>query len=158
MCNNKNNARKKSYRLLTLRPQSEQEMRRKLNNSGFGQSVTEEVIFELKGKKLIDDEHYARNLVRRRLTSKPVGKEFLRAELRYKGVNREIIEEALLEYDDDKEFEMALSVAKKKIKHQNKGSVNWNKTASFLMRRGFSFDIVNRVYNILVNVDGLDIS
>lgn len=71
-----------------------------------------------------------------------------------KGIANDLIVEALEGISTDAEFETALSAGRKKW-NQVKGDVKEkkNKTLPFLMRRGFSMDMVRRVVNCLIEED-----
>ncbi|WP_027363764.1 regulatory protein RecX [Desulfotruncus alcoholivorax] len=148
-------AKNKCYRLLALRPRTEYELGQALKNMNIGQQEISAIINELKDQKLVDDEYFAVNWVRWRLSSKPVGKEFLRAELKYKGIDRKIIEKSLSGYNDDMELEMALLVARKKARQYDCNT--WRKLAGFLARRGFSNDVIRKVGCLLAGGSTVDI-
>lgn len=142
-------AKNKCYRLLALRPRTEYELRQALKKMSSSQQASSVIINELKEQKLIDDEYFAVNWVSWRLSSKPVGKDFLRSELKYKGIDRKIIEESLSGYNDDMELEMAMLAARKKAGQYD--CKTWRKLAGFLARRGFSSDVIRKVGCILAD-------
>lgn len=151
------NARDRCYRLLALRPRTEYELRVSLKKWGFPPSVTDEVITGLKERRILNDALFASDWIRWRLSSKAVGKEYLRSELRSRGVDREIAESILLDYDEDSELKVALDLARKRIARRGSG-LTWRKLAGFLIRRGFSHDVVTKVCHILVDNGRMDIS
>nr|WP_165613447.1 regulatory protein RecX [Desulfotruncus arcticus] len=140
---------------MALRPRTEYELRQALINTDISEEVINAIIAQLKDQKLIDDEYFAANWVSWRLAAKPVGKDFLRSELKYKGVDRKIIEKSLSGYNDDRELEMAMLAARKKA-HQH-DCQTWRKLAGFLARRGFSSDVIRKVGSMLAG-GSLDIS
>ncbi|MBF7083046.1 regulatory protein RecX [Desulfallas sp. Bu1-1] len=144
-------AREKCYRLLAARSRTEQELRHRLADAGFAGDVTDEIILELKHKNLLNDEAYAGNWVRWRLTVKPVGREYLRKELKYKGIGSEIIDSVLIDYDHERELQNALTLARQRLERER--GITWRRLAAFLHRRGFSTEIVAAVYRLLVEVE-----
>lgn len=150
-------ARDKCYRLLAYRSRTVYELRHRLEQAGFSSAVTEAVLDELQQKKLLDDESFARNWIRRRITAKPVGTGYLWAELQQKGVDRDTIAAALGDYDEDSEYEAAMRVVCKKLNQDTVGK-NWYRMAGLLSRRGFSGSVVNRVYRTLTEDGRFDIS
>jgi len=149
-------AKNKCYRLLALRPRTEHEIKQALKRMSINQQEINTVIQELKEQELIDDECFAVNWVSWRLSSKPVGKEFLRLELKYKGIDRKIIEKCLSGYNNDMELEMAIKAARKKVLQYDCNT--WRKLAGFLARRGFSSDVIRKVGCMLAEGSEVDIS
>jgi len=148
-------ARNKCYRLLALRPRTEYELRSRLHESGYPARVTDRVLADLKEKGLINDALFARDWVSWRLCSKPVGKAYLRAELRHKGVERSIIENTLADYDDESEMEKALALARKRLARKGDGPA-LRRLAGFLARRGFSSHVVTKVLRLLADEGRID--
>jgi regulatory protein len=128
----------------------------RLKQAGFDTTVIEETISIMHRTGLINDELFARDWVSWRLSAKPVGREYLRSELRHKGIDSAIIEESLHDYDTSDELEKALVLARKKAECCTK--LTWCRLASYLGRRGFSHDVVLKVCNILADNGRLDIS
>jgi regulatory protein len=119
-----------------------------LHESGYPDQVTDRVLADLREKELLNDTLFARDWVRWRLCSKPVGKAYLRAELRCKGVERSIIENTLADYDDESELRNALALARKRLARKSDGPA-LRRLAGFLRRRGFSGYIVTKVFCLL---------
>lgn len=78
------------------------------------------------------------------------GKMWIRQELREKGIDKSLIAEALDEITPEQELESALQTGRKKW-NMIRGDVNdkRRKTGAFLMRRGFSGEMVRQVIGIL---------
>jgi regulatory protein len=75
-------------------------------------------------------------------------------ELRRKGVAPELVEEALERIGEDKELEMALDLATRKLGGASVSDPeSKRKLAGFLQRRGFHWDIVSRVLDRLATED-----
>lgn len=139
-------ARESALRLLEYRDRSVVEIKRRLIRSEFPEDIVEEVISQLSDCGLLDDEKFSRGWVNSRTAAKPMGRSRLAWELRSKGVDQTTVEGALENLDEEAEFELALSIARKKINKKNSDDSNLkNRLGSFLARRGFSWEIVNRV-------------
>ena len=87
----------------------------------------------------------------------PVGDMLLRRELKEKGVPEPIIEEALREktqnYDEYKvAFDMAEERFKRLVKLDKKKALK--RLYDHLLRRGFSYDIVKRVIDTVMDENG----
>jgi len=141
---------------LAYRSRTVHELRTRLEKAGFSKSVIEVVLAQLTEQRLLDDESFARDWVKRRMTTKPVGVRYLWAELLQKGINREIIADELRIYDEDGEYDAALRLAYGKM---NPGTgIKWRRIAGLLSRRGFSGYVINKVYRTIVEDDRFDIS
>lgn len=140
-------ARESALRLLSYRSRSVTEIRRKLVGNNFPEEVVDEVVEQLSRTGLLDDEKFSRDWVKSRTTSsRPMGRTRLAWELRSKGVEPTMVDEALEDVDEDTEYAMALSLASRKMakSDRNDPSIR-NRLSSFLRRRGFSWEITGKV-------------
>lgn len=106
-------------------------------------NIFEGIVSRLKELRLINDEEYARMFVQSRLRNRPRGKGILVSELISKGVNREIAQMVCDEEVDD-EYDVLRRVFKKKFKGK-KFDRKDTKMISFLMRKGFSWDLIEKL-------------
>lgn len=143
-----------SLRFLEHKPRTRHELSQKLRQKEFAAPLIEEALDRLERENLVDDDLFAKEWTRQRMEGKRKGKLWIRQELRQKGIANDLIVEALEGISTDAEFETALSAGRKKW-NQVKGDVKEkkNKTLPFLMRRGFSMDMVRRVVNCLIEED-----
>ena len=144
-------AKEKALKLLAKRPRSEKEIKQKLRQKGFTEKIIWEVISDLKKVDLINDEKFAESWASTRLSSKPMGKLLLKQELFRKGIKKEIIEDLIeRSFEEDKEIELAKKLLEKKRKFlRNLEDVKTKKRLmNFLLRRGFSYHIVNAVMRL----------
>lgn len=146
----------KSLRFLAHRPRSKQEIRNNLwkkikkGKMEFGVElgkVIDKVMDRLKDLDLVDDEEFALWWVDQRIRFKPRGKLLLRKELFEKGLDSDVIKTVLSRYSDQQELEWAKKLyEKKESRYRHMGSKERkNKLSALLSRRGFSWDIVNRI-------------
>ncbi|MEC0183315.1 RecX family transcriptional regulator [Paenibacillus peoriae] len=135
---------------LGRKPRTRQEIAQRLVQKELGQAVIDEVLMRLERERLVDDDLYARQWARQRITSQRKGKMWVRQELRQKGISKASIGEALEEITDNEEWESALVIGRKKWE-QVRGDVmeKKRKTYPFLMRRGYSGDMTRQVVNHL---------
>ncbi len=134
-----------AYRYLARRAHSAHELKVKLRRRGFPQAIVDEVIDGLRQRGYVDDLEFARSYVRNRMATSPVGEMALRAELRKRGVAGSEIDaavgEVLSEHDPVK---VASEIARKRLRAY--GDLDAGKArqrvANFLLRRGFSYEIV----------------
>lgn len=141
-------ARESALRLLSFRDRSIAEIRKRLIGSDFPEDIVEEVIGQLSQAGLLDDSRFSQRWVKSRTidTSKPMGKARLSSELRAKGIEAPMVEEALGNLDEDTEYALAYSLAAKKIGKADSLDPSFrNRLTSFLRRRGFSWDVIKKV-------------
>ncbi|MHA6529179.1 regulatory protein RecX [Paenibacillus sp. BAC0078] len=137
-------------RYLERKPRTAQEMERRLREKEIGETIIAEVLQRLQQERFLDDPLYAKQWAEQRITNQRKGKLWIRQELREKGIDKTLISEALENITPEQELESALQTGRKKWS-LIRGDVNdkRRKTGAFLMRRGFSGDMVRQVLNIL---------
>lgn len=135
-----------AYRLFSVRPRSEKELKDRLFRKGFGGAIACKVISILKEKNIIDDLKFARLWIESRMRQRPKGDMLIRRELRQKGVSDPIIEKALSEKEGN-EGDTCRHLARKKMETLGKlpREKARKKLFDFLMRRGFDFGVIEEV-------------
>lgn len=137
-------------RYLERKPRTAQEIARRLREKEVGETIIAEVLQRLEQERLIDDPLYAKQWAEQRIMNQRKGKLWIRQELREKGIDKSLISEALENISPEEELDSAMQTGRKKW-NMIRGDVNdkRRKTGAFLMRRGFSGDLVRQVLNIL---------
>lgn len=137
-------ARERAVRLLARRPYSSAEISRFLRRHQIGDDIIQNVIDDLTEAKLIDDDAFAAYWVEQRETFRPRSRLALRQELSQKGIEREIVTEALSDID---ETEAARRVAQKQAgRWQGLPEADWRaKLTRLLLRHGYPYDVVGEV-------------
>jgi regulatory protein len=102
---------------------------------GVSQEITSRVFDRLVEKGYIDDTKFTKYWVENRSLTKGASLRKLTAELRTKGVESIIIEEALLSSDRTNEDELTKVIAKKRARYDDD-----QKFMAYLARQGFSYD------------------
>jgi regulatory protein len=129
-------------RYLAGRAHSRVELRRKLQRKGFPPEEVEGALARLRGLGYLDDDAFARGLVKRRSTSR--GPAALAAELAAKGIDRAGVAAALAGLD----AEAQLAAATRLAEHLYAGirepgyQEMLNRVGPKLLRRGFSSNVV----------------
>lgn len=118
-----------------------------LQQKGFGDRVSQNVLNKLKEYKYIDDQAYAAAFVSQFKTCKGVFR--IRQELMLKGIKKEIIDEALIGLDEEENVENAFNLAKKAVKGKQIDQKQLIKINRHLLSRGFDFETINVVLNRL---------
>jgi len=148
-----------ALRLIEMRRRSTREIRDKLVMKGIDKSEIETVCSELETIGLLDDEKFARDWIENRQHFRPTGVVRLRQELFAKGIDREIVDQAIREYKNNSdEFPAALDLARRKLKLYRKLDADTAKRrlAGFLARRGYETSIVSKVLKELLKENILE--
>jgi regulatory protein len=129
--------------LLTTRPRSIKEIRTRLKQKGYSEPAIDAAIEKAEGWNYVDDEAFARFWVENREANRPRGRRLLEQELRDKGVDREIVRNAIDEAGIN-EIEAATELARAKMRSYAKlePEVARRRLAGFLARKGYNFDVV----------------
>jgi len=138
-------ARAFAHRLLTIRPRSRHEMQTRLQMRRVPPSVTSHILDELERDGLLDDARFARLWIDGRVAHRPAGAVRLRAELRRKGVDRRVIDDAVKDrLDPEGEAALALAAARALARrYQNADrKTAYRRLAAALERRGFATHVI----------------
>jgi len=132
------------YRYLNMREHSKQELIEKLLKKKFDLKEISECLNEFSKKNLQSDVRFTESYARVKFNSKK-GPIFIRASLMVKGVNKDIIDEALSIYSDN-DWEQNAKLALNKKYSTKKDSINLSeeKLRLFLQSRGFPFKIIEK--------------
>ncbi len=133
-----------AFQFLSYRPRSEAETKTRLQRRGYADEEIEKVIGQLKRLNLLDDAAFAAYWKENRNSFKPRSQRMLKLELRRKGVESEVIDEAIENIDEtDSAYRAAmqkartLSVTDYQIFRQRLGG--------YLQRRGFNYGVINKI-------------
>lgn len=144
-------------RYLERKPRTAMEMTRRLRQKEIGETIIAEVVQQLQEERLLDDPLYAKQWAEQRIANQRKGKMWIRQELREKGIDKTLISEALENITPEQELESALETGRKKWNLiRGEASDKRRKTGAFLMRRGFSGDMVRQVINTLLAEDNYE--
>jgi len=126
--------------LLGLRPHSELEIRQKLHRRGCLPNAIDEVVSRVKRLGYLDDAAFAQALVTHR--SRTRGPALMAAELATRGIDRDVIREALRAVDHPAQVEAARRLAARRP-HPDRRVI-----ASRLLRRGFPSDVIREALEL----------
>ncbi len=137
-------ARERAVGLLARRPRSADEISRQLRRHQHDADVIQIVIDDLTAAGLIDDTAFAAFWVEQRDAFRPRSRLALRQELSQKGLEREVVAEALEGLD---EIEAARRVARKQAgRWRELPEAEWRaKLTRYLLRHGYPYDVVSEV-------------
>ena len=144
-------ARAACLRLLTVRARTRAELATRLAQRGFAEDVSARVLDRLAEVGLIDDRDFAEQWVRSRHVNAGKGKRALASELRTKGIDDDMIAEALAEVDSDAERSRAEQLVADKLRRERLTDETddakvTRRLVGMLARRGYhqsmAFDVV----------------
>ncbi len=138
----------RALKLLSFKPRSVTELRERLREKEWAEeSAVERVIARLQELGYLNDEQFAASYANARLTVKPLGRTRLRRDLQRKKLSPQTVENALTDaYTEHSEEELIdRAVAKRvRLKGTPQTPEAAKKLFDYLLRRGFSFDLVRR--------------
>ena len=141
-----------ALRLLGVRARSRHEMRERLLRRGFEDDVVNDVMARLNRAGLLDDSDFAAEWVRSRHAHSGRGRIALKQELRTKGIDAEVIDEALADIDPEAERAAAAQMAAKKLATMRVDLTDraerdkaFRRLAGMLSRRGYDQSTVIEV-------------
>ena len=139
-----------SLHFLSYRPRSEGEIRQRLRKSGTADDVVDQVIHQLRDWRYVDDADFAHRWVENRLLHRPRGSRLLAQELRAKGVDAGIVDQALEDAELD-EAAQALEIARKRWSQlaDLDAPVRERRLIGFLQRRGYDFGSIRHALDAL---------
>ena len=133
-------ARQIVLRQLAMAPRSRAELQQKLTQRGCAPEVAGSVLDRMTQVGLVDDEAYAHMLVRTQQTGRGLARRALARELRTKGIDSDLADEALSSISDEDERDRARALVDKKLKamHGLGIEVQTRRLAGMLARKGYS--------------------
>lgn len=119
---------------LSFRPRTEFEVRTRLKKYDVTEAESINwIINKLTDQGYLSDSAFAQWFVESRMGNRPRSKKHLSAELRAKGVDVSVINQALLGIDETGPLEALIA---------KKSALSHDKLLQFLLRRGFKYDLV----------------
>lgn len=129
-------AKRRAMHILEQMDRTEHELRDKLTKSEYPEECIDDAIEYVKKYKYIDDERYALNYVR--FHQEKLSKQQLTVKLSQKGVNRDLITEALeSEYEADDGEKIRILLKKKHFDYEKMDRKECNRIYQYILRRGF---------------------
>lgn len=155
---NVNKAKERAFLLLDYRKRSISEVEQRLKKADYEDDIIKEVIHSLEEMGFLNDEDFTQDWIDSRISGKGMGKNRIKWELRLKGIDDSIAEEALSLVDSDSEFDTAMESAQRRWHKDHETDIRIKKRhlASYLGRLGFKWETVNKVLNALIEEDESD--
>lgn len=148
---NAEKARQKTFdravNLLTYKPRSIAELRtRLLEKDWTTPEIVDAVLDKLKEYNYLDDEQFARTFAASQIRQKPIGKRVLKQKLAMKKLDKETVAEALEKVlEEMPEEEIIERAIEKRLRLKGKPETREDakKFYDYLLRQGFSYDLVS---------------
>lgn len=147
-----------ALRLLSFRPRSISEIYIKLQRfctkRNLPDELSKKIIAELIEKKFLDDCEFAKWWIDQRRSFHPKGEKAIRLELLHKGVDKKVIDSAVIAISGEglSDHDLAMKVVEKRLsRFQNLSPIQLKiKIRDFLLGRGFDWETINKVIDSLV--------
>jgi regulatory protein len=140
-------AREICLRQLAVRPRTRKELATALRRKGISDEVSAEVLDRYDEVGLIDDAAFARAWVTSRHHGRGLSRRQLAGELRKRGVDSEVVSEALTEVDSDTEAETARALVDRKLRGAGTTAPDalFRRLVGMLARKGYPAGLAVRV-------------
>ena len=144
-------AKLRSMNLLKARPYTEKQLRDKLRQGEYADSLIEEAIEYVKSYGYIDDRRYAEDYIS--YYAQYRSRRRIEQELLYKGIERDITQEIFEQREEEGEGPDELAMAKKLLRKKNYDPHTAQirekqKLSAFLYRKGFTSDTIRRALSL----------
>ncbi|MCU0238950.1 MAG: RecX family transcriptional regulator [Pyrinomonadaceae bacterium] len=147
----------RAVNLLTYKPRSINELRERLLEKDWAkEEIVEEVIEKLKFYGYVNDETFAKSFAAAKLREKPIGKRLLQQKLSQKKLDKETISNALEQtFDEIDESEIINRAIAKRLRIKGKPETREDikKFFDYLIRQGFSFDLIRDKMREIAEID-----
>lgn len=141
-------AMKRAAWLLGQRDYSSGMLLNKLKEAGFGERTADEVVGYLKEARYVDDQRFAKDLVNRRRSKH--GSRRINEELRMKGIDEGIREQALEALSHEEELRQAVLLLEKYLKGKAlEPSAAFRRCMGYLARRGYDYQVAKEAYGLV---------
>jgi regulatory protein len=137
----------RAVNLLTYKPRSIEELRERLLEKDWtNEEIVDEIIEKLKFYGYLNDASFAKTFAASQIRQKPVGKRVLKQKLAQKKLDKETVEEALervLEETPEAEIIERAIEKRLRLKGRPETREETKKFYDYLLRQGFSYDLVS---------------
>lgn len=131
-----------SYKFLQ-RNKTKKQLVDHLYKNKIQREIIDTILPILEEKKYLNDEDYARRYLNDALNIKKYGKNKTRYMLMSKGIERNVIDKVMENYDYELEYMNALELVEKRISKDESDPKKIYSAKNYLQGRGFEFEIIN---------------
>lgn len=146
----------RALHFLKFRPRSRSEICTFLSKKKTPEKIIDQLLEKLEQLNLVNDQEFAKWFVEQRATFRPKGKALLTLELRQKGISPDTISEVLEGLDATSQSRAAEKLIERKLFlwRTLDPRLRRKKAQDFLLRRGFSWEIVKIVFKRVIDASG----
>ena len=126
-----------ALRALAVRERTERELRAFLERRRFEPAVIDDVTAAVRAERLVDDAGYARRFAEDRRLLDRWGNERIARDLERRGIERELVEQALDGHGQDDELQVAIELLDRRFPLPFDGDRERDKAWRMLVRRGY---------------------
>lgn len=137
-------ASEKALYLLEFRSHSKKELSDKIARTAASREAAEAAADRMEELGLVDDTAYAKGLAKTMIVNKQYGLHRVRYELRHKGIDNDIIDEILGEYEDEDFSDTIRTFLDKKYPDYAEDPAVRRRAIAALQRRGYGWDDISR--------------
>ena len=138
-------AKQKAMAILKFMDRTEEELKFKLKQADYSESVISDALSYIKSFHYIDDERYALNYIRFKKDTK--SKRQIYAELKQKGIEKGYIDQAFSEEYESEDYAVQKAIAKKTKDVEAMTVEEKAKLTASLYRKGFQLDLIKKYIN-----------
>ncbi|MEL3962395.1 recombination regulator RecX [Lysinibacillus endophyticus] len=137
----------RAIQYLSFQMRSEYEVKKKLLDAGFGESVVFEAIRKLEKIGLLNDETYSKALLETRKKTAKKGPRAIKQDLIKKGIDKETQKKVLDSFTYEEQVKIAMDLAEKTVRANNKKTPMQikQKVQDVLLRKGYSYSVLNEI-------------
>lgn len=136
-------ARNKAFKLLSYRERTIKEIEDRLRKKEFSEAVIKAVVDFLLEKDYLNEERFAEMWIRSRKKHHPRGRKLIYKELKNKGLNQNLINNALNQYlSSQEELEMAEYLMEKWLRRRTEEDSSSYKLKNYLANKGFNYNLI----------------
>lgn len=134
---------------LSYQMRSEYEVHQKLKKLEFGEAVIQEALQKLKKLGFLNDKSYSKALLETKKKTAKKGPRAIQKDLEKKGIDQKLQQQVLHSFSEKEQLEIALQLAEKAVRneHRKTPSQMKQKIQEMLIRKGYSFTIIEQVLN-----------
>jgi regulatory protein len=131
------------YRALERRDQTTGQLGHLLERHGCDAATASAALAELQRQGAVDDVRYARNFVHDRRKLDGWGSERIRERLEQAGIARELVDEAIGEYDGETEMQAAVALLARRMGEPPTDDGGRARALAFLVRKGYTLELAH---------------
>jgi regulatory protein len=131
----------RAYRYLNRRECTAAEMRAQLNRAGADPQDVERAVATLMEQGYLDDRRFVRLFIQDKRELEEWGSDRIRQALLRKGVDREVVEDALAEQDSGREIERAVDLLRRRFPSPAGDRRERERALGMLLRKGYDSEL-----------------